>query len=106
MEKDISSSTVNGLRLVVYHNLPGTNRILAMNPWQRARERLLTQCAVLCALKATAADSLTEMEFGSNTLSTLCDELESYTMTRRRSSTTKSNSTTSPANGSNAPKSL
>ncbi len=45
----MSNATENGIRLVVRHCVPSLNRLFAMNPWQRRREKLATQAAFASA---------------------------------------------------------
>jgi hypothetical protein len=52
------------IRLVVWHPVPSLNQVLGMNLWRKQREKLLTQGAVLCALRA--------FEFGCSTKTTQC----------------------------------
>lgn len=52
----------SSVKLVVYHPVPSLNKLFAMNPWQRRKEKKTTQCAfrdALSASQATEGDYLT-----------------------------------------------
>ena len=63
----MTSETENGLRLVVRHPVPSLNRLFAMNPWQRRREKRATQGAFASALSASGLDSAIQTTFARNT---------------------------------------
>ena len=63
----MSNATENGLRLVVRHPVPSLNRLFAMNPWQRRREKRATQGAFASALSASGLDSAIRTTFARNT---------------------------------------
>ena len=65
----MSNATENGLRLVVRHPVPSLNRLFAMNPWQRRREKRATQGAFASALSASGLDSAIQTTFARNTSS-------------------------------------
>ncbi len=43
-------------KLTIYHKVPSLNALLSMNPWQRKKEKVATQDAFLCALRALGDD--------------------------------------------------
>ena len=53
----MSNARENGLRLVVRHSVPSLNRLFAMNPWQRRREKRAAQGAFASALSASELTS-------------------------------------------------
>lgn len=55
-------------KLVVRHPVPSLNRLFAMNPWQRRREKQLTQNAFAYALRDSGADYSILTTFAQNTL--------------------------------------
>ena len=63
----MSSGTENGIRVVVRYPVPSLNRLFAMHPWQRRREKLATQAAFASALSATGLGSATLTTFARNT---------------------------------------
>ena len=99
----MSNATENGIRLVVRHPVPSLNRLFAMNPWQRRREKLATQSAFASALSASALASAIQTTFARNTSLIACATRASSGMTRRNSSRSKSGRSNAPgtSNGLN-----
>lgn len=54
-------------RIVVRHPVPSLNRLFAMDPWQRRREKIATQCAFASALSASGAAFAIQITFARNT---------------------------------------
>lgn len=76
------------IELRVKHKVPSLNQLLAMNPWQRRKEKQKTQAAVLSALKAAESDLSTHEQTFTAEQSSLrihYNTLLSYTMTQRSS---------------------
>lgn len=76
------------IELRVKHKVPSLNQLLAMNPWQRRKEKQKTQAAVLSALKAAESDLSTHAQIFTaevSTLKTLACTLERYMTTIRSS---------------------
>ena len=94
----------NGIRLVVRHPVPSLNRLFAMNPWQRRREKLATQAAFAFALSASGLASAIQTTFARNTSLTACATRASSRTTRRNASRSKCGKSVA-ADMSNAPKS-
>jgi hypothetical protein len=80
----------NGIKLVVQHPVPSLNRLFAMNPWQRRREKIATQAAFASALSASGLDSAIRITFARNTSLTAFVTQGSSRMTRRIASRLKS----------------
>jgi len=76
--------------LTVYHTMPSANQILAMNQWDRQRERVRTQQSVLCALRASAHAAQMNGTYGTSISSMHLSKLESYLTTRRSGAGSKS----------------
>src|ERR1044072_1644861 len=55
--------------LEVHHPVPSLNKLFAMNPWQRKKEKVATQDAFLSALRALGDDSVIQITSSGNTLS-------------------------------------
>lgn len=55
------------MKIVVRHPVPSLNRLFAMTPFDRQREKKKTQAAFLFALEAIGADSSTLTTFARNT---------------------------------------
>lgn len=53
--------------LFVRHHTPSLNKLFAMNPWQRKREKEETQRAFVSALRAADVGSATLTTFARNT---------------------------------------
>ncbi len=53
--------------LVLKHPVPSLNRLFAMHPFERLKEKKQTQRAFLSALEASGADLLTRTTFVQNT---------------------------------------
>lgn len=51
------------IKLIVRHKVPSLNRLFAMNPWTRKKEKEQTQAAFMSALQASGADSSTLTTF-------------------------------------------
>ena len=100
----MSNGTENGIKLVVRHPVPSLNRLFAMNPWQRRREKLATQAAFASALSASALDSAIQTTFARNTSLIASATRDSSRMTRRSLSRSKC-AKSGAAVPSNAPKS-
>lgn len=79
------------LVLEVKYPVPTINRILEMNPWERFRERVAIQRAVLSALRLAAADSQTRTACMRNHLSMLADTLQRFIQMRRTRRNSKLN---------------
>ena len=79
----------NGIRLVVRHPVPSLNRLFAMNPWQRRREKLATQSAFASALSASGLDSAIQTTFARNTSLIASATRDSSRTTRRIASRSK-----------------
>ena len=86
----MSNGMENGLRLVVRHPVPSLNRLFAMNPWQRRREKLATQGAFASALSASGLDSAIQTTFARNILSIASATRGSSPTTHRSASRSKS----------------
>jgi hypothetical protein len=80
----MSNGMENGIRLVVWRLVPSLNRLFAMNPWQRRREKLATQAAFASALSASALDSAIQTTFARNT-SLIASATRASSRTTRRS---------------------
>jgi len=100
----MSNGMENGIRLVVRHPVPSLNRLFAMNPWQRRREKLATQGAFASALSASGLDSAIRTTFARNTSLIASATRDSSRTTRLSSSPSKSARSAAGAT-SNAPKS-
>ena len=85
----MSNGTENGIRLVVRHPVPSLNRLFAMNPWQRRREKLATQAAFASALSASALGSAIQTTFARNTSLIASATRDSSPTTRRSASRSK-----------------
>ena len=86
----MSNGMENGIRLVVRHPVPSLNRLFAMSPWRRHREKLATQGAFASALSASGLDSVIRTTFARNTSLIACATRASLRMTRRTVSRLKS----------------
>jgi hypothetical protein len=86
----MNSDQTGGIKLVVHYTLPSLNQVLAMNPWQRLRERTIAQVSVLCALKVSAQNSLMKGTSMTKQLQMHCDMLGVYVTTRRSGARSKS----------------
>ena len=86
----MSNGMGNGIKIVVRHPVPSLNRLFAMNPWQRRREKLATQAAFASALSASGLDSATQTTFARNTSLIASATRDSSRMTRRSSSRSRS----------------
>jgi hypothetical protein len=91
------------LTLIVWHQVPSVNKILAMDLWTRIREKFLTHAAVLFALRATAYISPTSGTYSKSTLLTHWSALGCWLMTRRNSRLSASGKGKSRLSRRNAP---
>lgn len=88
----MSNKTENGLKLVVRHPVPSLNRLFAMNPWQRRREKLATQSAFASALSVTGIGSAIQTTYARNISLIASATRGSSRTTRRNASRLKSGS--------------
>ena len=86
----MSNGMENGIRLVVRHPVPSLNRLFAMNPWQRRREKLATQGAFASALSASGLDSVIQTTFARNTSLIASATRDSSRTTRQTASRSRS----------------
>jgi hypothetical protein len=100
----MSNGTENGIRLVVRHPVPSLNRLFAMNPWQRRREKLATQGAFASALSASGLDCATLTTFARNT-SLIASGMRGSSETTRRSSSRSKSARSAAGRSNNEPKS-
>lgn len=61
---------MQNIKFVVRHPVPSLNKLFAMNPWRRRREKKSTQTAFAYALRDSGFDSSTLTMFARNTSST------------------------------------
>lgn len=70
MKPSLPDGLPREIRLTVRHKVPSLNRLFAMNPWQRKKEKEKTQTAFMSALRASGCDSVILTTFVRNTSST------------------------------------
>lgn len=94
------------INFVVPYRIPSLNSLFDMNHWDRKRERHKAQVAVLYALRATANACLTGKTSSGDASTWLmhCDMLESYLMTDRSKSSSKSGKSKSKPRMRNGPR--
>src|SRR6266446_10128875 len=80
----------DSLRLIVRHKVPSLNVLFSMNPWQRRKEKIATQHALLSALKVSAGASSIPITCAENFLSMLSGTLQQFLGTEKKISTCKS----------------
>jgi hypothetical protein len=100
----MSNGMENGLRLVVRHPVPSLNRLFAMNPWQRRREKLATQSAFASALSASGFDPAIRTTFVQN-ISLIASATRDSSRTTRRTALRSKSGKSAAAVPNNAPKS-
>lgn len=82
-------SSPRTLKLIIPGRLPLWNAILALHHWQRAKFKKVEQEKFMSALRASAADSLTQTASARSMLSIAAATLDSYLTTRRQTSLSK-----------------
>lgn len=70
MKPSLPDGLPGEIRLTVRHNVPSLNRLFAMNPWQRKKEKEKTQAAFMSALQVSGLGSAILTTFARNTSST------------------------------------
>ncbi len=70
--------------LIVRYPVPSLNRLFAMNPWQRKKEKVATQNAFMSALSAIENGSATRIIFAESILSIASATRKSSRMTGQK----------------------
>jgi hypothetical protein len=78
------------IKLVVRHPVPSLNKLFAMNPWQRRREKRDTQIEFVSVLLASELGSATLTTFAQNTSWTALGTRALSGMIDRKTSSSKS----------------